>query len=83
MAYLLWRSVGASVAAAGTTFTHSLSRATANLCAIISSYGTTTLSMPFVSSITPNTVVVGSTGNSTPIDLLVIEFHSIAGGPIS
>jgi hypothetical protein len=81
MSYLLWRSTGALVAAAGTTFTHSLSRATADLFAIITSKGTSTLSIPFLSSITPDTVVVGATGNNTPIDLAIVEFHSIQGGP--
>lgn len=81
MAYLLWRSVSASVAAAGTLFTHSLSRATADLHVIITSRGTTTLSIPFLMTITPNVVTVGATGASTPCDVAIVEFHSVQGGP--
>ena len=81
MSYLLWRSTNALVAAAGTLFTHSLSRATADLFVIISSRGTTTLSLPFLMTITPDVVTVGATGANTPVDVCILEFHSIQGGP--
>ena len=81
MSYILWRSTSASITAAGSLFTHSLSRATADLFVLITSRGTTTLSLPFLMTITPNVVTVGATGDATPADICILEFHSIQGGP--
>lgn len=82
MSYLLWRTESVTIAtAAGTTFTHSLSRATANLHVLLTGHSPTTLSLPFCVTVTPNTVVVGATGVNAITDIAVLEFHSIQGGP--
>lgn len=78
----LYRTMGVTITAAGSTITHSLSRATNNLHVLLTPRNTNTLSQPcYVSSITPNTVVIGATGNGAICDIAILEFHSIQGGP--
>lgn len=81
MGYLLFRSQNVTVAAAGTTITHSLSRATANLHVLVTQRSVSSLSIGGVSVIAPNTVVLHASGNGTIVDVAILEFHSIQGGP--
>jgi len=82
MSYILWRTTSATIAtAAGTTFTHGLSRATADLHVLVTNHSPTTLSLPFAVTVTPQVVVVGATGVNAIADIAVLEFHSVQGGP--
>ncbi len=81
MSYILFRSQNVTVAAAGTVVTHSLSRATADLHVLITQRSVSSLSIGGVSVITPNTVTLHATGDGTVVDVAILEFHSIQGGP--
>lgn len=77
----LFRTTNQLIAAAGTQITHNLSATTTNVVFIVSPRNTSASFAYCVQTFDANSVTLSAPSGGVTVDLSVLVFHSIQGGP--